>query len=243
MKLKILATVAAFSCGVALAADKVHWSYEGEAGPAHWGQLDPAYEACGLGVNQSPINIENTIEADLAPLQLNYQAGGTEVVNNGHTIQVNYVAGSTLQVEGREFELKQFHFHTPSENTINQRSFPMEVHLVHADKSGNLAVIGIMMNLGDDNSAVAAAMELAPETEGKMAVDGAIDVRHLLPQQQDYFRFNGSLTTPPCSEGVIWLVMKHPISVKKEDMEKLSRLVHGHNARPVQPINARPILQ
>jgi len=221
----------------------VHWGYSGAEGPENWAQLSPDYSACS-GKNQSPIDLTGFIEADLEPIRIAYRAGGTEILNNGHTIQVSYSPGSKIQVDGFELELKQFHFHAPSENLINGKSFPMEAHLVHADKDGNLAVIAVMLKEGEANKAIEAAWSLMPESTGdRQTLPDALSAEAILPASRDYYRFNGSLTTPPCSEGVRWLVMKEPISVSKEQIERFTHVMHHPNNRPPQPVNARPVLQ
>jgi carbonic anhydrase len=195
-------------------------------------------------MNQSPINLTNYIEADLPAIKFDYKAGGNEVVNNGHTIQVNYASGSTITVDGQEFELKQFHFHTPSENNIDGKSYPLEAHLVHADKDKNLAVIGVMFEKGEENSALAQAWKKMPEKGGeKESLSENVAAEGILPTDRDYYRFNGSLTTPPCSEGVRWLVMKNPITVSEEQIEKFAHVMHHPNNRPIQKVNARPVLK
>lgn len=230
--------------GGAQAAEGAAWSYDGENGPAKWGALAPENIACSMGKNQSPVDLKNLIDAKLQPIKFDYKAGGNKIVNNGHTIQVEYSAGSTITVEGTEFTLKQFHFHAPSENTINGKQYPLEVHLVHVDKDGNLAVVGVMFEDGKANGALAKIWPLMPkEAGGNAAVSPDFLATSLLPASRSYYRFNGSLTTPPCSEGVRWLVMKKPVSVSKEQVEEFMHVVHHPNARPVQPTNARPLLQ
>ena len=228
----------------AQAGHAVHWGYMSEEGPDRWGQLSPAYSSCANGRNQSPVDLKGFIEAELPPLELQYRKNGNEVLNNGHTIQVNYLPGSVLKVNGREFELKQFHFHAPSENHIEGRSYPMEMHLVHADKEGNLAVVAVMITEGAENSTLAKIWEQMPEQAGeKEALKERISVEGLLPASRDYYRFNGSLTTPPCTEGVRWYVMKQPLTVSTEQVKKFRRIMHHPNNRPVQRVNARPLLK
>ena len=229
---------------ISLAGEKTHWGYSGHEGPEHWGELDPKYSVCSEGKNQSPVNLTGMIESNLSPITINYQSGGTEILNNGHTIQVNYKSGSTITVNGHEFELKQFHFHSPSENTIEGHSYPMEAHFVHADKEGNLAVIAVMFKTGEKNEELEKAWEHMPESAGeKNALPKSVDANILLPHNQDYYRFNGSLTTPPCSEGVLWLVMKYFDTASKEQIDKFAHTMHHQNNRPVQPVNARAILK
>jgi len=227
-----------------LAAEKAHWGYSGNEGPEHWGKLDPEYSSCSEGKNQSPVNLTGMIESDLSPITINYQSGGNEILNNGHTIQVNYKPGSTITVDGHIFELKQFHFHSPSENTIGGHSYPMEAHFVHADKEGNLAVIAVMFKTGEKNAELEKAWEHMPENAGgKRALSKSIDANSLLPHDRDYYRFNGSLTTPPCSEGVWWLLMKYFDTASTEQIDKFTHTMVHPNNRPVQPLNARAILK
>ncbi len=229
---------------VAFAGENVHWGYLGDEGPDHWGDLDPDYSACSAGKNQSPINLSGMIESDLLPVTVDCLPGGNEIVNNGHTIQVNYRSGSTIVIDGHEFELKQFHFHSPSENTIEGYSYPMEAHFVHADKSGNLAVISVMFKTGMKNKELEKAWAYMPENAGdKKSLPEIVDAKNLLPHKYDYYRFNGSLTTPPCSEGVWWLVMKFFNTASKEQIDKFIQTMDHPNNRPVQPVNARVILK
>ena len=221
-----------------------HWSYEGESGPEHWGDLDTKYSACLEGKNQSPVNLTAMIESDLSPIDINYQAGGKEVVNNGHTIQVNYESGSTITVDDHEFELKQFHFHSPSENMIEDESFPVEAHFVHADQDGNLAVIAVMFEAGEENAELEKVWAKMPSDEDESStLSESVNADTILPSDRGYHRFNGSLTTPPCSEGVWWLVMQNTSNISQEQIDKFSSAVHIPNNRPVQPLNARPVLQ
>ena len=229
--------------GSSMAAD-VHWSYTGEVAPAHWSELDPAYEMCAKGMNQSPINLTGFVEADLAPITFHYTGLATEVVNNGHTIQANYTAGSTIEVAGKIFQLKQFHFHSPSENTINGESFPLEAHFVHVAEDGSLAVVSVLFQIGEENEALARLWKQMPRKAGeKAAMASQVRAQDLMPEDRDYYRYNGSLTTPPCTEGVLWLVMKQPLTISKAQVEEFIHVMHHYNNRPVQPVHARPVLQ
>lgn len=231
------------SLGIAYSAGQLHWSYSGDTGPEHWAELSPQYGACS-GKNQAPINLTEFVEADLEPIDFAYRAGGGEISNNGHTVQVSYEAGSTIGVDGQTFHLVQFHFHAPSENHIDGESFPMEAHLVHADKDGNLAVVAVMFTQGEANEALAEAWANLPQRAGdKYTLPSPIDASDLLPANRDHYRFNGSLTTPPCTEGVRWLVMKHPVSASKEQLETFARAIPHPNNRPIQATNARVVLQ
>jgi len=227
----------------AFSAEGVHWEYSGEAGPGNWAKLSPEFSACN-GKNQSPINLTGFIEAELDPITFNYKAGSSEILNNGHTVQINAVPGSSITIDGIHFDLKQFHFHAPSENLINGKSYPLEAHLVHADKNGNLAVIAVMFTEGEKNKGLEKAWAQMPQEAGSIvALTSGISPQEILPSHRNYYRFNGSLTTPPCSEGVRWLVIKHTISASKEQIEKFAHVMHHPNNRPVQQVNARPVLK
>jgi carbonic anhydrase len=224
-------------------AEHAHWGYGGEEGPEHWAELSPEFAACGNGKNQTPINIQNSVKAKLNPIKFNYTTDVTDVHNNGHTVQANMAPGSSITVDGIEFQLKQFHFHTPSENLVNGKHFPMEMHLVHADKDGNLAVVAVMFKEGKKNEALAHLWKHMPHNvDEDGAPEGKVNPGSLLPKSHHYYRFTGSLTTPPCSEGVRWLVMKDPLSADKEQMKEFTESVHGEDARPMQPLGARLIL-
>jgi len=227
----------------AVGAHQIHWSYKGEGGPSNWGKLSAEYALCGNGHNQSPINLSGFVEADLPALTFNYAGMAIELVNNGHTVQANYHPGSNLVVDGRIFHLKQFHFHAPSENLLNGKSYPLEAHFVHADDDGNLAVVAVLFENGDENRALAMLWDQLPQAGNIEVLAAQVKATDLLPEDRDYYRFNGSLTTPPCSQGVIWLVMKQPLQVSSAQVEKFSSLMGGPNNRPVQPLNARMILE
>jgi carbonic anhydrase len=244
----VAAALAALACSTALAAGDhpghgSEWSYEGATGPSEWGRLKPEFGACAGRSNQSPIDIAGTIDAALPPLKTRYVAGGTEVVNNGHTVQANFGPGSAVTIDGREFELKQFHFHSPSENHVSGKSYPLEAHLVHADKDGHLAVVAVFFAEGKANPTVGAVWDRMPQAGAKNALPAPVSAAGLLPANRDYWRFNGSLTTPPCSEGVRWIVMKQPMSVSKAQIERFQKTLGFANNRPVQPVFARPVLR
>jgi len=222
----------------------VHWAYVSEGGPQEWGKLDSKFVMCSIGRNQSPIDLAAAVRAELEPLRFDYAAGATDIQNNGHTVQVDYGPGSTLVVDGKAFALTQFHFHAPSENTIDGKRFAMEAHLVHADKDGNLAVVAVMFEDGPANAALARLWALLPTKAGeKRALPAGVDAAALLPAQRSYYRFDGSLTTPPCSEGVRWLVLKSPVSASQAQVAQFAAALPGPNNRPVQPLNARVVLR
>jgi carbonic anhydrase len=250
--LSTLLVLSILASGAAFAGDHgndnkehtVHWGYTGEAGPANWGKLKAEFALCGSGKNQSPVNIIESVEAELEAIQISYQASPLQVLNNGHTIQVNYAPGNKITMDNTEFELLQFHFHSPSENLFHGENFPMEGHYVHKDQDGNLAVIGIMFKEGTSNPVIDLIWNNLPQEVNKVNLvdDIWFDGTDLLPGSRDYYRFNGSLTTPPCSEGVRWLVMKEPVEISRAQVDRFLSLI-GENARPVQGLHARKIMQ
>ena len=222
-----------------------HWGYTGHESPEHWGELSPKFRICGEGKNQSPVNITNAIDGKLSPIKMDYHSSNVEVINNGHTIQVDFKdTTNVLQFEGKSYTLKQFHFHVPSENHIKGKSFPFEAHFVHADAQGNLAVVGVVYELKGDNQRLAPIWKNLPSKAGeKYTLETAFDPATLIPKKRDYYRFNGSLTTPPCSEGVNWLVLKNYDTIGQAQVDAFSALMHGNNNRPIQPINSRVIVE
>ena len=220
------------------------WGYSGDIAPEHWGSLDPAYTLCTAGVNQSPIDLTDCIKAELEPIKFNYSGLVTEIVHNGRTIQAKYTAGSTINVNGHTFTLKQFYFRSPSEHLVNGEQFPMEGHFVHADPDGNLAVIAVLYSLGEENAELEKIWRQMPVEAGRGAgMASQVRADHLMPENKEYYRFNGSLTIPPCTEGVLWLVMKNPVQVSEAQVKQLADALQHPNNRPVQPVNARPILE
>lgn len=240
----IAAGAVSLAGAVAVAADDKHWGYEGPEGPEYWGALAGEFAPCSLGKNQSPVNLTGMVEGELPELRVDYEAGGSEIVNNGHTIQVNYAPGSSATVAGRNYELAQFHFHAPSENLIEGRSFPLEGHFVHKDSGGNLMVIAVMYEKGAVSSELANAWRHMPaKAGGQESLAPGVNARNLMPASLDYYRFNGSLTTPPCSEGVTWIVLKASQTVSEGQITAFSQTLGHSNNRPVQPANARIIVQ
>ncbi len=226
-------------------ASSVNWSYKGHTGPKYWGDLSKKFIMCKIGKNQSPIDInkKDLTKACLKPLKFDYTSKAKYVVNNGHTIKVTMEDGSYLYVDGKKFELKQFHFHTPSENTINGKHFPMEAHLVHISKDGEIAVIGIMFKIGKENKALKKFQNLICKTVNKKKpIKSTLTAMEFLPKNKDYYRFDGSLTTPPCTEGVRWFIFKEPVTMSMEQLKIFSKIM-GKNNRPVQPVNARKVLK
>ena len=225
-------------------APQGHWSYEGETGPQTWGSLEKNFNVCAIGKRQSPINIEETatLQGPAEPLQFNYQASSGTVLNNGHTIQVDLSGDNTLTVRGSSYKLVQFHFHTPSEERINGLGSAMVAHLVHKNAENQLAVVAVLLEPGAANSLIHQVWTYMPLDSGDRVSmpTGLIEMNALLPKDQRYYQFMGSLTTPPCTEGVLWMVMKQPTPISKEQI-KLFTQIFPHNARPVQALNGRSV--
>ncbi|OLS37162.1 carbonic anhydrase [Alkalihalophilus pseudofirmus] len=220
------------------------WSYDGESGPEHWGHLHASYSACVDGSEQSPINIdlaEMEESQQIEEIDIQYEPASFSLVNNGHTIQKNAVdENNAITLDGQEYQLVQFHFHTPSEHQFNGEHFDMELHLVHQDINGNLAVLGVMIEEGAENEELAPAWGELPEeeTENDIALEEPINLQNLLPEDQSSFHYNGSLTTPPCTEEVKWIVFKEPIQKSAEQIQAFQE-IYEENHRPVQPLNER----
>ncbi len=226
---------------------QAHWSYEGEAGPIHWGELDPAYAPCVNGQEQSPIHIETAkvvAGQQAEDLEIKYVPMQVSVVNNGHTIQANVKTNeSAIKIAGKEYMLVQFHFHKPSEHQVDGKNFAMELHLVHKNEKDQLAVLGVLVKEGAVNETLSNMWKELPQKETSQAITFAepIDLVKLLPTNQQSFRYNGSLTTPPCTEGVKWVVFEEPIEMSKEQIEAFGK-IFPDNHRPVQPIHQREVM-
>ena len=218
------------------------WGYGGAANPTHWGEMDDEFYQCEVGRDQSPINLDNAVDSSPANLKFDYQDTLLNVVNTGHTIQVNYQPGSTISIDGETYELIQLHFHTPSEHQIAEEAAPMELHLVHQNDAGELAVVGVMMAASEaDNPVIDSIWQQIPEKNSQNIVEEqTINAINLLPENKTYFSYTGSLTTPPCSEGVSWMVLAEPIQVSERQVTAFTNL-YQVNARPVQAVNGRQV--
>lgn len=239
--MKIRTLILTIFLGLGSSLYTADWGYSKENGPNKWGNISDDYKECSIGTNQSPIDIASSMAKQVKnELRLNYQADSSDIINNGHSVQVNFKQNSTISFKNVQYKLVQIHFHTPSENKINGKMYPLEMHLVHQNKSGNLLVIGIFFEEGKDNEMLNNIIAVAPKEKGKIVVLNNINVTKMFPKSLGYFAFNGSLTTPPCSEKVQWVVLKNPISASKKQIESLHTILHD-NARDVQPINDRDI--
>ena len=234
---------------VSLPHDTPHWDYQGARGPHFWGKLDPDFSLCEKGHNQSPIDIAKTSPATLPKLQADFSPAKLQIVhhehiadeiNNGHTIQVNYSEGDTLTIGDTTYELIQFHFHSPSEHTVKGMYYPMEMHFVHKSASGALAVVGVFIERGTHNAAFDPIWANLPKQQGVVShyEHVQVNVDDLLPHSTKSYRYDGSLTTPPCSEGVKWIVMQSPIQLSAAQIWRFTSLITANN-RPVQPLHHR----
>jgi carbonic anhydrase len=232
------------SIATAFSAEGAHWSYSGRTGPAQWGGMEEEYKACATGKLQSPIDIrdDRAKKTELPAIHFDYKPSALKIIDNGHTVQINYDAGSSMEIGGKQYELVQFHFHKPSEEKLNGKNYPMVAHLVHKGAGGNLAVIGVLLSTGKANSLIETLWENLPKKKESEVVADRVKINavDLLPKDQGYYTFSGSLTTPPCSEGVTWFVLKHSTAVSADEVARFSKL-YPMNARPVQPLNGREV--
>ena len=230
------ATVHAPSTGHA-----AHWSYEGETGPHAWAKLSPEWAKCGSGSRQSPIDIRDGMKVELDPVVFDYSPSRFRVIDNGHTVQANINGWNSMRVMGRRFRLVQFHFHSPSEEMVDGRLFDMVAHLVHKDTEGRLAVVAVLVERGARQPAIQTVLNNLPLERGEeYAASTPIDLNKLLPQDRRYFTYMGSLTTPPCTEDVLWIVMKQPVQATPDQLNLFARM-YPMNARPIQDAGDRVI--
>lgn len=226
-------------------AGETHWGYQGDHGPSHWGEFGGAL--CSNGTQQSPINIDmkqvRPLKGNESDLKIRYGAAALKLVNNGHTVQANVTDGESVTFKGDEYRLVQFHFHTPSEHQINHRSYPMEMHLVNQHKDGRLLVLGLMLAEGKDNIQFAQLLKQLPSTEGKevlLDAKSAPNLNALLPATSHHVFYRGSLTTPPCTEGVQWVLFEQSIELSKDQIQEFQNLFPD-NHRPPQILNKREV--
>lgn len=222
----------------------IHWSYEGEGGPAQWGKLKPDFATCASGQRQSPIHIEDseTLKGPAEAIEFRYAPSKGTVTNNGHTVEVRIYGDNSLTVRGTTYQLVQFHFHHPAEERINGQSYPMSAHFVHRNELGQLAVLTVLLEPGEANPLIQKVwthMPLDVNDSVRLPPD-LIHVGEILPRDQRYYQYMGSLTTPPCTEGVLWLILKQPVSISREQLRLFGQL-YANNARPVQPRHDRPV--
>ncbi len=221
---------------------QAHWDYLGVEGPQHWGMLSKKYMTCETGNRQSPINITMTHHGDhQQKLIFHYQTSLLHEMNNGHTIQVSHVSGCRVDLNDHKYKLRQFHFHSPSEHHIEDKAFPMEMHLVHQDDSGHALVIAVMMETDAPQLVLSKLWKWLPEqTKKEVSIPLELSLTDILPTNTDHYAYLGSLTTPPCTEGVQWIVLKEPMHITQQDVDQFVHII-GHNARPIQPLRNRHV--
>ncbi|MCP5099759.1 MAG: carbonic anhydrase family protein [Chloroflexi bacterium] len=222
----------------------VHWGYEGEGAPEHWADLEADYAVCGTGVEQSPIDLTNASVEELTDITFNYEETAVNILNNGHTVQINYDEGSSIEVNGTIYNLLQFHFHAPSEHAFDGSLVAAEMHLVHQSADGAYAVIGVMIQEGAENAAFAPVWAHLPAevAEAETIDDVTVNASELIADQLTYYSYSGSFTTPPCTEGVSWFVLTAPIEMSADQISAFSHIIDDNN-RPLQPLGERLLTQ
>ncbi len=248
LALALLAGSALVACSSQKAAPHsdghtVHWSYAGDTGPEHWGSLSPDYALCSTGTHQSPIDVAAPTPQDIPNIAFHYQPFALDIVNNGHTVQVNCAPGSYIELDNQRFDLVQFHFHAPSEHLIKGQHADAEMHLVHKSAEGRLAVVGVMLRKGDTNAFLEPIFKAIPKPEQKATYASVmVNPASLLPTDPRSYRYDGSLTTPPGTEGVKWCLMTEPVTLSAAQLKTFQHFYH-HNNRPPQALNGRVVLQ
>lgn len=241
MRVPLLAACLLAICSHAQATEQAlpHWGYQGANAPEHWGTLSPHFSLCHFGQHQSPIDIRQAQIAPHTPLQLFTYPSPQRVVNNGHTVEILTDPGTWLMLDGLQYALQQFHFHTPAENTLDGQRAPMEGHFVFSQGS-SLVVVAVMYALGNHNDALDPFIEdVEDASQTALPLSPLVNLRHLMPSTLRYYRFTGSLTTPPCTEGVTWLVLQTPVSLSSQQLKAFREAIGQVNTRPVQPLHQR----
>lgn len=226
----------------AWASEGARWTYEGDEGPERWGELADEFDMCSRGRNQSPIDLVPDIHADLPELVFDYTRPGNLVeINTGHAIQENVRPGNYILINSERFELRQFHFHSPSEHLVNGEAYPMETHWVHQNEEGEYVVVGLLFQEGETNELLNQLPSFKAE-RGEDPFADPIDYNELVKDRTNYFLYNGSLTTPPCTEGVKWIILKRPVIASPAQIQHYHDLLGFDNNRPIQPLNSRLVL-
>jgi len=233
-----------FTIAIAQTTYASEWSYSGDTGPAHWGNLSDEYKACALGKNQSPVNITKTYEYDQDPIKFYYKQASNSLYFSDIGMGINFSHG-TFRLNDQTYWLQDLHFHSPSEHRINGKSSPLEAHFVNEDKNGKIAIVSVLFRQGVENKNLKKILNKAPKKRWKYSIRtfNEISAHQLLPRKKTYYRLNGSLTTPPCSEGVIWLVMQHKVTISAAQIIALKEIIGAPNNRPVQSLNYRMIVE
>lgn len=223
-------------------APRVEFGYAGPSGPDHWAELSKNYAICATGQQESPIDLHGPITADLGAIDFAWQKLALRATNNGHTVQFDASPGSSMALGGNRYALAQFHIHHPSEHLLDGRRFPLEIHFVHTLADGRIGVVGVFVAEGKANPVLQTALDTIPKDVDTTSTGGVIDPRALLPVKRGFYRYEGSLTTPPCTEKVDWIVMATPIEASAAQIDQF-QAIFPFNARPLQAINRRFLLR
>ncbi|RQM37309.1 carbonic anhydrase [Erwinia psidii] len=243
MKIKTSVLLLCIAASLSPAFSASNWSYEGQQSPEHWAELSKEFHTCHEGKYQSPVNITHVVHGHLPDLHIDFHTDTETIVNNDHTIMVTVRDNDHFLLDDKKFILKQFHFHAPSENHINGKAWPLEAHFVHADDNNELAVIAVMFKEGKENPGLTDLIAAFPsEKDHPEVFKQGVDLRKLLPSEKRYYRLSGSLTTPPCTEGVRWLVMKQPVTLSAEQLKAFKEALQHPNNRPIQDLHGRMVV-
>lgn len=247
MRFNLFITTLLTACLMPLTALAAPWGYSGESGPAQWGEISKEYATCQTRINQSPIDIQTakTRKLGLPSLNMQYVDGPTRFQSINHTLQatMSSYTSNSIEVDGKIYYLKQLDFHAPSEHTFNGKTYPLELQLVHKNQHGDVTIVAVMFDVGEPNQAIQNLWESFPTMEdNSMPIFSPVDINQLLPDDKTYWRYSGSLTTPPCTEGVSWTVLKTPVALSAEQLDKFHYIVGPANNRPPQPVNERKII-
>ncbi|MBA4048461.1 MAG: carbonic anhydrase [Sphingomonas sp.] len=220
---------------------RAEWGYVGPTGPDHWSELSKSYAICNSGNQESPVDLKDAIEAGLGTIAFDWKPQPLKATNNGHTVEFEAASGSSIGVGRRRYALSQFHIHHPSEHLLAGRRFPLEIHFVHTLPDGTIGVVGVFVTQGAANPVVQSLLDTIPMTSGDTRAGGTIDINRLLPRARDFYRYEGSLTTPPCAEKVDWIVLGQPIAASAGQIARF-QAIFPFNARPLQPLYRRFLL-
>ncbi len=220
----------------------ISWHYPNPGAPENWASLSDEFRTCAEGVEQSPVNLTGYTPSGAGPIAFSYASAATAVGNNGHTVYLDYRGGDSIAIDGRRYELLGIHSHSPGEHLLDGEHFAAELHLVHQDSAGNLAVVGLLFRIGDQSPIVQSLLDVAPDVGALVDLNGGPAAVEYVPDNLDHYGYDGSLTTPPCTEGVRWIVMQHIGTVSQEQVNELQELSRGPNNRSVQPLGERHIL-
>lgn len=240
--LVVVVTLNACAEAIPEAGTSPHFAYKGKQGPEHWSELDPSFAICSDGKSQSPIDLTGAGRQDVTNIVFDYKPTKIHIINNGHSVQVNYDPGSYIEVDDKNYQLLQFHFHAPSEHEVDGKLFPAEMHLVHQNEVGQLAVVGVLLDTGAENAAFNPVWNNLPARKGtEKEVEEQVNAKDFLPLIQTTYRYSGSLTTPPCTEGVNWYVMTTPVELSEQQITAFKQIYYGNN-RLVQLLYSRGLV-